>query len=271
MTDLAAAFPKRPLKLRKTGVLPGIFSYLGGLLLLVIAGIIAVWQVPSILDDWTIAQNPVVVDDSVISDGNCTVRRFVFVECEADVTYTVKSKTFERKIDLLFVDVGTHDYEVDVVRSGDIPQLVTLSLGIEKLWNRIGVVGGLIALLAVGGIALFLAGGRSDRTRRLGRQALPVTPVPVTITNATKVWGGKKFVYSAPRPGKKRGIAGTARLGKKQEPFWLAPETGVALAVIQQGGTMPVLLDAELTLLDLTPAERYQITASVAPNPTAAA
>lgn len=42
MTNLASAFPTRPLKLAKTGIVPGIFSYLGGLLLLGIGGFIAV-------------------------------------------------------------------------------------------------------------------------------------------------------------------------------------------------------------------------------------
>lgn len=262
MLDLASAFPKRPLKLHKTGLLPGVFSYFFGLALLGLAGFMGYLQLPGILDDWKISQNPVVVADSLISGGKCETQTIMFVSCEAHVTYTVKSKTFERDVGFWFLDPRGDDYQVEVVRSGDRPQIATLSLGLEMLWNRIIFVAVLIALIAFSGLALFRAGRRADRVRALARKELPVTPVPVTITANKKAIGANTFGYTRPTEGKKRGEVFSARLGRKQEPFWLNSETGEALAVLQDGGTMPVLLDAELTILDLTPGERHQIMAA---------
>lgn len=261
MTDLASAFPTRPLKLRKTGIVPGIFSYLGGLLLLGIAGFIAVWQAPGIYNDIIISQNPVVVYDSTVEDGHCTTRRFVFTDCGAHVTYSVKGKTFERDIELMFVDFGTKDYEVEVVRSADRPQIVGLSLGLDMLWNRIIVGSAFVLGLGALGAALFFKGAQADRVRGLARKALPLTPVPVTVVGMSNVVGAKAVTYALPRPGKKRGTNLSSRMSRKQEPFWLNGE-GQALAAIHAGSKLPILLDAELTRLDLTDEERNRIKAA---------
>lgn len=261
MTDLASAFPTRPLKLRKTGIVPGIFSYLGGLLLLGIAGFIAVWQAPGIVNDWMISQNPVVVHDSTVTDGHCTTRRAIFVACEAHVTYSVKGKTFERDIELMFVDFNTGDYEVEVVRSGDKPQIVGLSLGLDMLWNRIIVGTAFVLLLGVLGAALLFKGARADQVRRLARKPLKLTAVPVEVTNISNVLGGKVVTYALPRPGKKRGTNVSSRMRRKQEPFWLNGD-GQALAALHEGSKTPILLDAELSRLDLTDEERRRIEAA---------
>jgi hypothetical protein len=259
MLDLAASFPRRPLKLHKTGLLPGIISYFSGLLLLGLAGFMGYLQVPGILNDITIAQNPVVVANSTITRGRCETQTLIFVSCEAHVTYTVKSKTFERNVSFWFLDPRGDSYDVEVVRSGDRPQIATLSLGLEMLWNRILFSAALIGLIAFSGLALFRTGWRADRVRALARKELPMTPVPVTITANKKVVGAQSYAYRLPAEGRQRSEVFSARLGRTQEPFWLNAETGEALAVLQEGGTMPVLLDAELTSLELTPGERLQI------------
>ena len=261
MTDLASAFPTRPLKLRKTGIVPGIFSYLGGLMFLGIAGFIAVWQAPGIYNDIIISQNPVVVYDSTVEDGHCTTRRFVFTDCEAHVTYSVKGKTFERDIELMFVDFGTKDYEVEVVRSADKPQIVGLSLGLDMLWNRIIVGAAFVLGLGALGAALFFKGARADRVRAMARKALPLTPIPVNVVAISNVVGAKAVAYTIPRPGKKPGPNIASRIGRKQDLFWLNGD-GQALAVLHAGSKHPILLDAELTRLDLTEEERRKIEAA---------
>lgn len=262
MLDLASAFPKRPLKLHKTGQMPGIFSYLFGLALLGLAGFMGYLQLPGILDDWKISQNPVVVADSTIRGGKCETQTIMFVSCEARVTYTVKSKAFERQVSFWFLDPRGNDYDVEVVRSGDRPQIATLSLGLEMLWNRILLVTVLIGLIALSGLALFRVGWRADRVRTLAKRELPLTPIAVTVTANKKVIGARTFAYTVPSEGRKRGEVFSARFGRKQEPFWLNSETGEALAVLQEGGTMPILLDAELESVELTPGEKHQIIAA---------
>lgn len=262
MLDLASAFPKRPLKLHKTGLLPGVISYIFGLALLGLAGFMGYLQVPGIITDWKIAQNPVVVAASTINGGRCSTQTLIFVSCDAHITYTVKSKTFARDVSFWFLDPRGDSYDVEVVRSGDTPQIATLSLGLEMLWNRILFSAALIALIAFSGLALFRTGWRADHVRALAKKELPMTPVRVTITANKKVIGAHSFAYRLLTEGKKHGEVFSARLGRKQEPFWLNTETGEALAVLQDGGAMPILLDAELASLDLTPGERHQIMAA---------
>ena len=267
MTDLSQSFPTRPVKVKRSGVWPGIFSYLGALLLGALAVFIAVWQAPGIVNDWMVAQDPVVIYDADITDGECTTRQGVFVDCSAHVSYEVKAKQFERDIELMFVDFSTGDYQVDVVRSESRPQLAALSLGLDMLWNRI-IVGTLFVLLiAAGAVALFLNGLRADRQRRIARQGTVLQPVSVDITNISKVVGGKaiQFQYGINR--KNRPLLTISRFKSKEEPFWLHPDTGQALAVLPQGSTVPFLLDQNLQRLDLTDSERAAI---IGPPPAAA-
>ena len=79
------------------------------------------------------------------------------------------------------------------------------------------------------------------------------------MTNISKVLGGKaiQFQYGANR--KNRPLLAISRFRSKEEPFWLDAEAGHALAVLPQGGTIPVLVDSALKRLDLTEGERDAI------------
>ena len=267
MTDLSQAFPTRPVKVKRSGVWPGILAYLGALMLGAVAAFIAIWQAPGIVNDWRVSQDPVVVYDAEITDGECNTRQGVFVDCSAHVSYEVKAKPFEHDIELMFVDFSTGDYQVDVVRSEQYPQLAALSLGLDMLWNRI-IVGTLFVLfLAAAAVGLLLNGLRADRQRRIARQGAVLQPVSVDITNISKVVGGKaiQFQYGINR--KNRPLLTISRFKSKEEPFWLHPDTGQALAVLPQGSTVPFLLDQDLRRLDLTDTERAAI---LGPTPAAA-
>lgn len=256
MADTFPALPDRPIKIKRSGIWPGIWSYLGGLLLLAIAAFIGIWQAPGIVRDIQIAQDPVVVYDADIANGECTVRRAIFVDCSADVSYEVKSKPFQHDIELMFVDIGSGDYEVEVVRSGAHPQLATLSLGLDMLWNRIIVAALFVIFLAIGGLALIGNGRDADRQRRVARRGASLTPTAVRITNVQKVLGGKavQFQYGTDR--KNKPLLTVSRFGRKEDPLWLGGDDGMALAVLPQGGKKPILVDSELSRLDLSPQER---------------
>lgn len=256
MTDLASVLPNRPIRVKKTGVWPGIFQYLGTLMLLGVASFIAIWQGPGIVEDWMISQNPVVVQDAQITDGECSTSKGFFVDCSAHVSYEVKGKSIERDIALMFLDFGSGDYEVDVVRSATQPSKATLSLGLDMLWNRTITVSTLVLALALFGLALFRSGLRTDRNRRMARRPSQLTPVPVPVLQINKVLGGNVVQYQYGANKKGAALLTTSRFGRKDSPLWLEEDGTHALAVLPEGATIPILLDENLSRLDLSEPER---------------
>ncbi|WEZ85533.1 hypothetical protein P6U16_26135 (plasmid) [Rhizobium sp. 32-5/1] len=62
-----------------------------------------------------------------------------------------------------------------------------------------------------------------------------------------------QFQYGADRKGKP--LLTLSHFGRKEEPYWLDGQRGMALAALPEGASVPVLLDAELKRLDASPAE----------------
>ena len=250
MTALNDILPIRPIRLKKTGVWPGIFQYLGALMLVGLALFFAIWQGPGVVADWIIAQDPVVIEDAIISDGECSTSRGFFVDCSAHVAYAVKGKQIERDIALMFVDFGSGDYTVDVVRSASRPTSVTLSLGLDMLWNRTITVAVITLLLALFGVALLRAGIRADRNRRLALKPSRLTAMAVPVLQINKVLGGNVVQYQYGFNERGNPLLTTSRFRKSETPLWLEDEGTHALAVMPEKGQVPVLVDEHLHRLD---------------------
>ena len=261
MTDLNQALPNRKMRIRKTGVWPGVFSYLGGLMMLALAGFIGVLQAPGVVNDWLVASDPVAVPDATIADGECHARRVVFVDCSAHIAYEIEGKSVEHDIDLMFVNFHTGDYEVDVIRSASQPDRAALSLGLDMLWNRTLVDSALVLGIAAAGIALFAGGVRSDRSRRLARRDTTLDLREVKVAQISPVLGGKYVQFQYDAGSKGRPLLAMSFFGGKKEPYWLDGQRGMALAALPEGANVPVLLDAELKRLDASPAEIATIAA----------
>ncbi len=256
MTVLNDILPNRPVRLKKTGVWPGIFQYLGALMLVGLALFFAIWQGPGVVADWIIAQDPVLIEDAIISDGECSTSRGFFVDCSAHVAYAVKGKQIERDIALMFVDFGSGDYTVDVVRSASQPTRVTLSLGLDMLWNRTITVAVITLLLALFGLALLRAGIRADRNRRLALRPTQLTAMAVPVLQINKVLGGNVVQYQYGINKRGNALLTTSRFRKSETPLWLEDEGTHALAVMPEKGQIPVLVDENLQRLDLSEDER---------------
>lgn len=259
MTDYPYALPTRPLALRRTGIIPGIFSYLGGLLLLAVFVFLCIWQGPGIVRDIIISRDPVIAQDADVRNGECESNRLIFVECSADIAYEVKGKHNEASIDLMFVDFHNGDYASEVVYSASSPRLATLQLGIDMLWNRIifgAVLAGVAGIFSIG---LFAQGARADIARLLARRTLVQTPVEVEITQTSTYMGGVRVQYTVPRPGKKQPLTLHSQFKKTEAPFMLASASNKALALLPQGSKVPILLDDALDRIDLTAAERMTL------------
>ncbi|MDQ0454609.1 hypothetical protein [Rhizobium paknamense] len=263
----ALRLPQRPLSLvpsayssskARLWVLP-VFPLLGAFFLYM--------QLPGILHDWQISQHPLVPESSEVQNGRCQTRKGFLTDCEADLVYEVDGHRYSSKVEIMFASLHFGDYETGVVISADHPEMATLSLGLDELWNRIITLTVFVLLFFGGGIA---AGFGALRTRReqvvLGRAAI-LTPVPVKITNIRRRRNSLTVSYSdkiAKDASKRHGLT-TLRDG--QQPLMIGGGKGksVALAVRHEGVSLPVLLDAKLERISMTDEERAAALASLAP------
>lgn len=267
-TDLRIAFPSRPLRVLAHGGSSSWFGYLVGLAFLAGSIAIAVWQVPPLLKDNEIRQNPVVVQDATLRNGKCRTRKAIFTECEADIAYAVDGKRYTAHPDIFFVDFNTEGYRSGVVRSANKPELGTMSIAIDYFWDRVATVLGFVLLLAGIGVAGIWGGVRAARIRRTASgEPVPLQPVPAVITSAEKVRGGTNVNFKADIGGKTRSFVSKFKGG--EAPLQVSEDH--VLAVVPQGTTTAILLDEGLNRVDLTDEERRRIWSAIhgsAPQPT---
>ncbi|HKU97556.1 MAG TPA: hypothetical protein VJR58_19865 [Vineibacter sp.] len=257
MSDVLSAFPRRPMRILRTGVPSVIF--LGFLALFVLAlGVgMAVWMTPGILRDLEIGKNPVEEPQARISNGKCR-SKLVLVTCEANIAYAVAGKRYATHVEFSFVDVHFGDYTANVVRSATKPELATLDIGLEAMWNRIGTLIGFLALFLGGAVALALNAVRNMRLKAIAKSTDRLTPVIVGVTQIAKNMFGKNVTCAYAGTGRVRKFA--ERLRKTEEPFFLSANQ--ALAVLPGDATTPILVDEALSRLDLTDAERHALYAA---------
>lgn len=259
------ALPRRPLSLKSGAVsLPRGFFWFSPVII-ALAGFIIWWQGPGLWRDYQISRNPIVLEDGDIRNGKCTTRKAVMTECEATLAYTFEGRSYETETHFFFVDIHSGDYMTDLVISADHPELATLTLGLEKIWNRaisFAVLGGLMVLLC--GAMVFLA-IRVWRVRGQIAKPAELTLIPVAVTAAKKS-GKRLFITYVDKlaPGMTKRTAYTL-FGRNEEPLLLTDADGNLIgAAVRHGKTaLPVMIDAELQRIDLTPQERETALASI--------
>ena len=255
--------PSRPLLIKRNPFAHGIWYFLAFLMLAGIAVFLTIWQVPGLVRDFRISQNPVTVTNGDI-DGECSTRKGI-TDCDAHLTYSYNGQDYDTNVSMMFLDFNTGDYLVDVVISGDKPELATLSLGLDMLWNRIAVFAIFAGICAVSGLVLLAQSMQFAANNSRLRQAGAMTLVPVDIAGIKKGRGGSLVSYIDHLKGPKSKRTSFTRLARDEEPLIVADDQGnlVGVAVLHDRATRPVLLDAELTRLDLTTDERRAMLASI--------
>lgn len=256
MTHSAQFLPDREIRLKKTGVWPGIVQYLAALIFAGLAIFFVVSSGPGLLRDWSISRDPIVVEDAAIADGECRTSKGFFVDCSGIISYTVDGRPLSKEISLMFLDIGSGDYVVDVVQSRSHPEEVTLSIGLDYLWNRTITLTLFAGAMALFSAAFIRSGLKSDGARRRAGEPSMLKVVTVPVIGLENVVGGSvvQFQYGADTQGKP--LLATSRFGKKEGPLLSAGERLEAVAVIPQGASIPVLLDERLERLDISPDER---------------
>lgn len=249
--------PARPLSLKGDVVSTPKAVFWALPLVLALGVFLLVWEGPDLWRDIRINSNPVEVDGDV-RDGKCTTRRGVFTDCEAQVVYTFEGQTYQSDVRIMFLDIHLGDYEAGIVISRDNPELATLTLGIDKLWNRILTLGGFCLLLF--GICFYTV---FQHIRALGVQKRLRNPavlkeIPVEVTGFESKKDGLYITYTDNLAEDKTGRVTHTKLENGQLPMIVGQQKGhaVALAVRHGNSALPVLLDDQLTRIEMTDEER---------------
>ena len=238
-----------------TGARSG-WTIIGVLFILAITIFLAVWQVPGIQRDWQISQNPVVLHDGNVRNGECNWRKGL-TTCSADLSYSYKGQSYDVPVELAFLDIHTGDYSVDIVISATRPELATITLGLEKLWNRIIVLAVLVGILMAVAFAALIRHARASRQDRLLLRPGKLDVVPVRIVHSETAGRrlNLKYAYQT-AAGKTRQASTTFARGTA--PLGVVDHAGqtLGIAVMHERSSVPVLLDTALRRLDLSEEER---------------
>lgn len=258
--------PSRPLSLKRGVISVPAAYYFSIPVLVAILAVMLVAEGPGILRDYQISKDPLEIESGDIT-GSCKTRKAIFTTCEADLSYEHAGVSYKKDVEVMFVDFHSGDYETGLVISARNPELATISLGLDMLWNRIITLGVFVALLGFGSLAMLFALIRVVRVRLQLRQPAPLTVIPVALTAVAEKRSRLFVTY-----------ADTVREGKTKRQSFTHLERGripvvvghtgkhdVALAVWHGKTALPVLLDDQLQRIDLSEQERAQAFASIAP------
>lgn len=235
------------------------------LFMFVIAAFLVWWQGPDLLQDWQISKHPLELDDGRIDNGRCTTHRGVLTDCEAHLSYSYDGHSYERDVHLFFIDFHVGDYESGMAISADHPEMATLTIGLEKLWNRI-ISFAVFALLVAGtGVGMLFLGLRVMRVRGQLRHPAVLAPIPVEIVAFNRNGRGLFITYADKLSDKKTNRSAYTHFDAGQEPLIVGvnKNKAVGLAVRHGRTALPVLLDSQLQRLDLTGEERQTALAPV--------
>lgn len=252
-------FPTRPVTIRRDSVSrPHGYVFLT-FFMLAMAAFIAYWQGPDLLKDIEISKHPLVLDDGNIQNGKCTTRKGILTDCEARLVYSRDGRNYQKDVHLFFVDFHVGDYESDLVISAEHPELATLTIGLDKLWNRIISFAVLFLLVAGAGVGLLWLGLRVGRVERQLRHPAVLAPVPVEITAFNRNRRGLFITYADKLSSHKTNRSAYTHFPSGEEPLIVGTARdgkAVGLAVRHGRTALPILLDSRLARLDISDEER---------------
>lgn len=224
---------------------------------------LAWWQGPGLWRDYQISQNPLTLNDWDMVDGECSTRRGL-TDCEAHVTYSYEGQDYDKYITIAFVDFSSGDYLVDLVISADDPDLATISLGLDMLWNRLAVFAAFMALFVGGPLFMIWSAIQAQRANRSANIAGRVDVVPVHVMGVDEKRGNQSVGYVRVVNGKRKSGMIRSFFNGGEAPLMAVGDDGewYGVAVKSEQLPMPVLLDSRLERLDISDAERQHALAA---------
>lgn len=251
------AFPSRPVKLLATGA-PSIFiSYMLALACAALAAYLSWSSAPGIWSDLQITRDPVAVEDGTMRNALCKKRKVIFHDCSADVSYRVDGTNYRHHVDLAFLSFHSGYWSAEVVRSASRPHLATLDIGLDMIWNRLGLLVVLVGS-CVAAMVFFLHRARKSRqTKALEGMTTEMAAVKALIRGEQSMLGRKIITYTCHVDGKDRNFVTWFK--NNASPFFIGRGYDEALAVLPSNGSTPVLLDGALSRIELSAAERDEL------------
>ena len=260
LTEVLSAFPGRPLTIKAP--LARWRGWLSALIMFAIAVGFAWWGaaslLPTLLSDYEIRGGAVPAAGRV-EGGRCSTRMGLLQTCSMTLVSTAPTKNGEpvrQTAEYIFAEPHLGNYSVQLLADPARPGKLTTDMGLDHLTNRavtFATAAVLLLGLLGGGVLLVRAGGRARRDMQAlsGRPLMPVAVIVGADPNGWQVrpaGGGQATLWPLP---------------KKAQPFWLNPETRVALGVTAPG--MPVFaLDRDLAWADFSEEERERLRRAVA-------
>lgn len=257
MSQVTLPLPSRSIAITgRPFAMPAAFLFTVVILSAMAVGL-AIWQGPGLWRDWQISQNPLTLDEWDMVEGECSSRRGL-TDCEADVTYSYQGDSYAKHISLAFLDFSSGDYLVDLVISADDPELATISLGLDMLWNRLAVFAVFMLLFGGGAIAMIWGAIKANRANGAARSSGRLEVVPVHIAGIDEKRADKYVGYHRMENGKRKGSIIRTHFRAGEEPLMAIGADGgwYGVAVQPEHLSMPVMLDRGLTRLDISDAER---------------
>lgn len=256
MTFVTLPLPSRAIAVSRSPFSATRGFAVGAVVLIALTVFLGFWQGPGLWRDWQINQNPQMLPNGDI-DGDCRMNRGI-TTCDAHLTYSYNGEDYVHDVSLAFLDFSSDDYAVDVVISRGNPDLATISLGLEMLWNRLAVFAVLIVLIGGAALGTLMAGLNAWRNNRDATTAGNLTLVPVEISDMRSDRGAVFVTYLDRLKGPKSKRVSHTKFGKGQDALLATDDKGatVGVAVKLEHVAVPVLLDSKLERLDLSEAER---------------
>lgn len=259
-------FPSRPLTIKRGTIsVPGTYWFALPVLL-ALAGFMLATEGPGILRDYQISKDPLEIRESDIS-GDCKTRKVVFTTCVANVSYEHAGLSYKKSIDIMFVDLHSGDYQTGLVISAKDPDLATISLGLETLWNRVITLSVIVSVIGFGSFAILLALIRAARAGLALQKAAPTKLVPVAITAVTEKRSRLFVTYADTVRDANTKRQSFTYLERGRIPLVIGHDKtrDVALGVLHGKSPLLVLLDDHLERVVLTEQEKNLALTSLSP------
>jgi hypothetical protein len=252
---LANALPKRPIVVRPPAASRlaslGLFALLLGML----AGILA-WLGPDLVRDSRIGHATAAAHGARIEETRCRAWLRVLTFCHIDVAERTDGAETKRTLRYAFVGTAS-DQPVQLQRSRSDSSLLTTDLGLERFFSRLIT---LVLFCAIPLIGIRVTAVMQEDARRAERafaamSGRPLTPVIVEIERRNlmpprrRLWA---YLYES-EAGRQRAVV---EWPAADRPIFTAADEKRAVALQADGGGAPLLLDAKLSCLDITDAER---------------
>ena len=253
--DFSGVLPDRPITVRPPSTVGplsaiGVFALLFGLL----AGALW-WLAPDLARDWGI-DHAGEAGGARIEEVRCRSRLALITVCDVRFVDDRSAEAARRTLWYFFIAKADSE-RIVLLRSKSDPAAITTNLGLDEFYNRLLVLIVIVGLLVYCIILTIQLLRQGMLTRRAlvalsGQRLLPVVvSVQGSILIAHK---RRRWTYIYDRGGRQE--QAFIELAKGIEPLFVTPDGKRALALRGQDGGVPLLLDAKLSSVDFSDAER---------------